>query len=365
METLTNDREIAEVIVLELVSESKFNRMINISLIQYSKGTKNYLSVRTNVIRAQAYHHRKSEHTYRLKELSDNIKHLVTVGIIKHYWEQHHESKFESWDIPPEARYLFGETRGIKEPETKTMEGPKSNVQNISVTEIELRVLAKYTDFANIVKKTAKGKYNTSNLSRIDKAFKAFAEGRHAWNTLRKSFAITIIGAKRYPSADEVVLMNLYALKLLQLHYKTLYNRDFTRWDIPPQCRYLFEPSTFEVKSIHDDLLDASSFVIQKIDTTDIYKQVADRIKQTQNQIFKPKLKTEEIIMTKIETVVRINNVDASNYTNDDIFSLIAKTEKDIEKLEAIKEKPTKLTAKIKAMQDSIKELVKIVDTRD
>jgi len=114
---------------------------------------------------------------------------------------------------------------------------------------------------------------------------------------------------------------------------------------------------------------------MQKTDTTDIYKQVADRIKQPHDDLLDTLRFTKQFTkfnkqentmsMTKIETVVRINNADASEYSNDDIFSLIAKTEKDIEKLEAIKEKPIKLTAKIKAMQDSIKELVKIVDTRD
>jgi len=380
MEILPNDREAAEIIVLELVNESKFDKMINVSLIHYSRGTKNYISVQMSIIKAQAYHHRKDKHTYHLKELSDSIKHLVAVRIIEHYWEQHHESKFESWDIPPEARYLFGETRGIKEPETKTMEGPKSDIQNIPVTEIELRVLAKYTSLNNKAKaEITRRMMNHTWKVKILEPLNKFKDGSWAWKTLIGKMQEYILSAnsssRYYMNDNEKALTNLFVLHAYKHCFQELYQRDFTVWDIPPQCHYLFENSMFEethtktlkepdngwwgtIPTKHDDHIDALRF------TEQIFKPYPSKIDKLK---FKLKLEKENTMnhITKIETVVRINNTDASEYSDDDIFSLIAKTEKDIEKLEAIKEKPKKLTAKIKAMQASITELVKIVDTRD
>jgi len=68
--------------------------------------------------------------------------------------------------------------------------------------------------------------------------------------------------------------------------------------------------------------------------------------------------------ITKIETVTRINNTDASEYSNDDIFGLITKAERDIEHLESIKVTSKAVKAKIEKMQEGIEELAKIVDAR-
>lgn len=94
-------------------------------------------------------------------------------------------------------------------------------------------------------------------------------------------------------------------------------------------------------------------------------REHAHKAKHEPKQLTNPKPKTMEITVNKIETKTFINGSDAATLSDDQIFLLIARTEKDIEKLEAIKEKPKKLTIKITAMKNSVLELIKIVDSRD
>lgn len=77
--------------------------------------------------------------------------------------------------------------------------------------------------------------------------------------------------------------------------------------------------------------------------------------------------KTEkEIIMSNanIETKVFIQGKDASEMTDAQIFSLIAKLESEQDKLSQIKNKPKKLVAAIEALAIDIEKLVEYVDAR-
>ncbi len=65
-----------------------------------------------------------------------------------------------------------------------------------------------------------------------------------------------------------------------------------------------------------------------------------------------------------IETKIFIFDDDANTFTDDQIFSKISDVEYQIEKMEKIKEKPKKLTAKIKKMKEAIVELITYVDER-
>lgn len=76
--------------------------------------------------------------------------------------------------------------------------------------------------------------------------------------------------------------------------------------------------------------------------------------------------RAEETTMTKnIETRVLIQGQDASEMSDEQIFTLIGKLEQQIDKLGAIKAKPKKLEVAIAALQDDIKKLVDYVDSRD
>jgi len=351
------DFEIADIVTLELINEHEFMEHIQPFI---KKAVDSYVvtsNLQDEIIKFQYEAECCGAHAHTLKRLDSRIQKIVTVEILKHYWEKYSNKEFAITTHVPSTYYGIY-IRKPQKPETKTMEGPKSDIQNIPVTGIEFQVLAKYTDLNNTANHKAESLFNSNRL--INKAidhFKCYKQGRWAWNTLKKAFAARVIGTTFCRNDNEEAIVNLLTLKIYQKLFKNeLYQRDFTVRDIPPQCHYLFENSMFE--------------------ETDIYKQVADRIKQPHDDHLDAsrfitkfaKLKPEENTMnhiTKIETVVRINNTDASEYSDDDIFSLIAKTEKDIEKLEAIKEKPKKLEVKIDKMKESIKELAKIVDARD
>lgn len=65
-----------------------------------------------------------------------------------------------------------------------------------------------------------------------------------------------------------------------------------------------------------------------------------------------------------IETKIFIFGTDASTMSDDQIVDRIFDIEKEIASLEAVKNKPKKLVAKLQAMQDDIKALVEYVDGR-
>lgn len=73
----------------------------------------------------------------------------------------------------------------------------------------------------------------------------------------------------------------------------------------------------------------------------------------------------EEIEMSyKVETRVFIGETLAKDVTDDAIFGMIAKLEKDVESLEKTKARPKKLQAKIDSLKQEIADLVKYVDER-
>ncbi len=82
---------------------------------------------------------------------------------------------------------------------------------------------------------------------------------------------------------------------------------------------------------------------------------------------FKQETQIKETTMnpqTIIETKVFIFGGDAINLSDDQIFDRISEIEHQISKLEAIKEKPKKLSTKIKKMKEAIAELITYVDER-
>lgn len=78
-------------------------------------------------------------------------------------------------------------------------------------------------------------------------------------------------------------------------------------------------------------------------------------------------LKKEEPTMNKnlIETKTFVNGIDASDMSDTEIFSLIAKTEAEIGKLEAIKTPSKKLAEAIAKLKTGVAELAEYVDNRE
>lgn len=72
----------------------------------------------------------------------------------------------------------------------------------------------------------------------------------------------------------------------------------------------------------------------------------------------------EEPTMIAIENRTYINDINAADMTDDQVFLKIADLEKEMAKLEAIKNKPQKLLGRINDMQVAITKLVKYVDER-
>ena len=77
--------------------------------------------------------------------------------------------------------------------------------------------------------------------------------------------------------------------------------------------------------------------------------------------------KKEEPTMNKnlIETKTFVNGIDASGMSDTEIFSLIAKTEAEIAKLEAIKTPSKKLAEAIAKLKTGVAELAEYVDNRE
>lgn len=75
---------------------------------------------------------------------------------------------------------------------------------------------------------------------------------------------------------------------------------------------------------------------------------------------------SEELTMStiNIETRTFVNNVNISELSDDAVFDIIAKTEAEVRRLEAIEAKPAKLQAKIDALKASIVKLGELVDAR-
>lgn len=343
MESPDSDQEVAELIVVELTNEHKFVKYIKLKLKRYFNDELTFIQLCGCVRGAQSHHHRIDNHTHYLRKMGKDMKHRVTVRLIEYYWEEFNTSVFNRWDIPEEARYLY------EIPE-------KPEVVNINMAELEIRVLAKYGNLLNQATQKAEHLFERSkSIDEIIEYFQMYKQGRWAWNTLRKKLDEYLHIAWDDNQDD---LCNLFALKIYQKIFKNeLYQRDFTSGDIPPQCFYLL---TNEKVIEHDDHVDALSYQI-----TGHLNKAAKHFETCERKlehIFKPK---EDSTMLNIKNVTLINGQDASELDNDQIFAMIANTEKQIKKLQEIEAKPKALEAKIKALKESIENLVKIVDSRD
>jgi len=88
--------------------------------------------------------------------------------------------------------------------------------------------------------------------------------------------------------------------------------------------------------------------------------EAADNVLSTQKTKEKQPMKTP----AKVEEKTFVNGTDAATMSDDDLFGLIADHEKEIAKLEAIKNQPKKLKERIAKINESIATLVKVVDER-
>jgi len=84
--------------------------------------------------------------------------------------------------------------------------------------------------------------------------------------------------------------------------------------------------------------------------------------KNAQEMKFNKITPTKEPTMLTIKTITYVNGNDVSTLSDDQIFTLIAQTEKDIKGYEAIENKPKKLEQKIQDMKDAIGNLIMLVD---
>lgn len=66
----------------------------------------------------------------------------------------------------------------------------------------------------------------------------------------------------------------------------------------------------------------------------------------------------------KITNLTLVNGQDISKLSDDEIFDLIAATEKEIDKLEAIGTKPAKLVKKIDELKTAVRQLADLCDSR-
>jgi len=236
------DFEIADIVTLELINEHEFMEHIQPFI---KKAVDSYVvtsNLQDEIIKFQYEAECCGAHAHTLKRLDSRIQKIVTVEILKYYWEKYSDEEFDiTVHIPCNYYDVY-----IRKPEFKPKESKP--IKEVDMAEIEFRVLAKYTDLNNTATQKVESLFISNRL--IDEAikyFKCYKQGRWAWNTLKKEFATRAIGIKFYHNDNEEAIINLFTLKIYQKLFKNeLYQRDFTVWDIPPQCHYLFEDSIFE-----------------------------------------------------------------------------------------------------------------------
>lgn len=108
------------------------------------------------------------------------------------------------------------------------------------------------------------------------------------------------------------------------------------------------------------------SWLYQRESVRDVIKKLCE-VPELSTQLTQLTQPTKEPTMAAAKTIESktfILGQDAEGMTDQDIFNLIAKTEKEIAALNAIQSKPKKLTSKIEEMQKDIDKLVKFVDER-
>lgn len=89
-----------------------------------------------------------------------------------------------------------------------------------------------------------------------------------------------------------------------------------------------------------------------------------DRAIAEQNAYYNKPTKQDTTMTIKIENKLFYNGVDIKMYSDDQLFSEIAKAEAEVERLEKIATKPKKLQAKIDELKEGIKALADAIDAR-
>jgi len=108
-------------------------------------------------------------------------------------------------------------------------------------------------------------------------------------------------------------------------------------------------------RASHDDQLDAYRFVAA---------QLSEQQQLREAGIPTPTPIKEQAMTIKITNLTLVNGQDISKLSDDEIFDLIAATEKEIDKLEAIGTKPAKLVKKIDELKTAVRQLADLCDSR-
>ncbi len=73
----------------------------------------------------------------------------------------------------------------------------------------------------------------------------------------------------------------------------------------------------------------------------------------------------ETPVSIKIETITYVNDIPVHDLSDDAVFEIISRAEKEIERLQGISSRPIRITNRIDELRRGINELVKLLDARD
>lgn len=73
----------------------------------------------------------------------------------------------------------------------------------------------------------------------------------------------------------------------------------------------------------------------------------------------------ETPVSIKIETITYVNDIPVHDLSDDAVFEIISRAEKEIERLKGISNRPARISKRIEELNDGISELVKLLDERD
>ena len=356
----SQDFEIVDIIVMELVNEADFAGKISSDVTATVHSYSHFTKLKMEIC-SISY----TDHTYNILGQKDDIQTVVAVEILKHYWENYSNKEFDTEvHIPNNAHDLY-----IKHPKKETE--PKKLI-TANTEEIELRVLSKYADLN--VKATEKVNSifeRNRTVNEIIEYFKCYKQGRWAWNTLRGKLDQHIINI-HFHMKEEDAIVNLFLIKIYQkIFKKELYQRDFTHWDIPPQCRYLYPQQMFNV-GVNEFKTYPTKMIID-FETNQIQGRILRQcafgkkalFEASERRFLKQFKPEKENTMLDIKNVTLIDGDDAEHFDNDQIFTMIAQVEKEIEKLQSIKATSKALEKKTESHKASITKLIEILDARD
>lgn len=149
--------------------------------------------------------------------------------------------------------------------------------------------------------------------------------------------------------------------------------RNVIDWGISNnKCTYVSLPQKMELERYFNDLFGLCPYGLEDNPVTTIAQpEEPSNIEITNHEFLINQLPKETIMPTNQSVVSLVSNVTfigdkpATNFTDAEIFNMIANREQKIETLNKIQNKPKKLTQAIEAIQADIDALVKLVDERE